>query len=120
MDRAIEPGSVCVRTSFDPGSGLARRTRGSYPLLARYRARLFFLCGVLPPEGSHMAIARDELATDLHRLSNQIECQLGDFLQQLLAESRHEAVTDLAWAGTRFIQSLRSIRDNKECEGCNE
>jgi hypothetical protein len=54
MDRAIKPGSVCVRTSFDPGSGVARRMRGLVPLLARYRAWLFFLRHFSPLGGFHV------------------------------------------------------------------
>jgi hypothetical protein len=59
-------------------------------------------------------VTRDSLATDLHRLSNLIECKLSEYLTQLLAEGRHTACTDLCWNGTRFISSLRQIRDGRE------
>jgi hypothetical protein len=60
------------------------------------------------------ATDRDTLANDLHRVANYVECVLGDFLTQLLAEQRHEAVSDLAFAGCRLIQTLRTIRDGRE------
>jgi hypothetical protein len=60
---------------------------------------------------------RDPLSTELHRLANHCECKLCDFLVELLSDGRTEAVQSLAWAGTRFIESLRTIRDGKEKEG---
>ncbi|MEX2310639.1 MAG: hypothetical protein WD738_23935 [Pirellulales bacterium] len=60
---------------------------------------------------------RTELETALHRLANHVECRLGDILNELLAESRIEAVHDICWNGTRFVESCRNVRDCKEKEG---
>lgn len=61
-----------------------------------------------------MATTRDELSDTLHRLANHIECKLSDVVHELLIESRHEAVSSIAWSGGRFIETLREIRDGKE------
>jgi hypothetical protein len=61
-----------------------------------------------------MATTRDALSTELHRLSNYVECRLAEFITELLADGRTEAVTSLAWSGCRFVDSLREIRDGKE------
>ena len=61
-----------------------------------------------------MATTRDALSTDLHRLSNYVECRLSDLITELLTDGRTDAVTSLAWSGCRFIESLREIRDGKE------
>ncbi len=59
-------------------------------------------------------MVRSELESTLHRLANYIECQLSDIVRELLIESRHEAVSSIAWSGGRFIESLREIRDGRE------
>jgi hypothetical protein len=59
-------------------------------------------------------MVRSELQDKMHRLANYIECQLADILRELLAESRIEAVHDIAYSGTRFIETCREIRDGKE------
>lgn len=61
-----------------------------------------------------MAIPRSEVETSLHRLANYVECQLTDLIQQLLIESRPADVSTLAWSGSRFIESLREVRDGKD------
>jgi hypothetical protein len=61
-----------------------------------------------------MATTRDALSTELHRLSNLIECRLSDLLVQLLADGRTEAVSSLAWSGCRFVESLREVRDGQK------
>jgi hypothetical protein len=61
-----------------------------------------------------MAIARTELEYSLHRLANHIECRLAEFISELLADGRSEAVTSLAFAGCRFIDTLREVRDGRE------
>ncbi len=60
---------------------------------------------------------RTEVESALHRLANHVECKLADILCELLAESRIEAVHDIAWNGTRFVESCRNVRDHKETEG---
>jgi hypothetical protein len=57
---------------------------------------------------------RTELETSLHRLANQVECQLVDLFRELLAESRHGDARDVAYSGCGFIESLRDVRGNKE------
>lgn len=57
---------------------------------------------------------RTELECSLHRLANHVECKLSDILHELLSESRTEAVHDIAWAGCRFVESCRNVRDGKE------
>jgi hypothetical protein len=61
-----------------------------------------------------MATTRDALSTELHRLSNYVECRLSELLCELLADGRTEACQSLAWAGCRFVESLREVRDGKE------
>jgi hypothetical protein len=61
-----------------------------------------------------MATTRDEIADSLHRLSNYVETQLCNLLCDLVRDGRTEAVTDLAWQGSRFVQTCREIRDGKE------
>jgi hypothetical protein len=117
MDRIFQAGGLCVRSSYDLGSEVARRVRGLSPFLASYRPEMFFLCGVLPLEV--LMVTRDSLANDFHRMANYTECQLSYFLCELLSEGRLDAVHELAWVSTRFISVLRQIRDNKE-GGCDE
>jgi hypothetical protein len=58
-----------------------------------------------------MATTRDALSTELHRLSNYVECRLADLIHELAIESRMAAVHDIAWSGGKFIETLREIRD---------
>lgn len=89
-------------------------TRLTTPL----RSRAFLMRRTLRPEGLPiMATTRDELSATLHKLSNYVETRLCELLPDLLAEGRTQAVTDLAWAGCRFVDSLREIRDGKEGGG---
>ena len=118
MIRANQPGSVCARTSCDPGSGVARRVRGSYPFEAHYRAdRLFWARHAAAQEGFMSTTPRpkrDQLEDALHRLSNHVECQLCGLLTDLMSEGRTSAVTDLAWQGSLFVKTCREIRDGRE------
>jgi hypothetical protein len=61
-----------------------------------------------------MATTRDEIADRLHRLANYTETRLCEMLPDLLGEGRSVAVCDLAYQGSRFIETLRSIRDGNE------
>lgn len=61
-----------------------------------------------------MSVVRSPIEDRLHRLANRVECELSDLFQELLAESRVEAVSTLAWNGCRFIQIVREVRDGKE------
>lgn len=62
------------------------------------------------------ASQRSDLEMTLHRLSNHVECQLVEIFRELLAESRFEAVSSIAWSGSRFVESIREVRDGKEGE----
>jgi hypothetical protein len=61
-----------------------------------------------------MATTRDTLSDSLHRLSNYVETRLCELLPELMNEGRTQAVTDIAWSGCRFVDSLREVRDGKE------
>ena len=77
----------------------------------------FLMRGCLPRRESLMVRTKLELETRLHCLANLIESQLAGVLCELLAESRTEAVQDIASSGTRFIENCRNVRDRKEKEG---
>lgn len=59
-------------------------------------------------------MVRTELEQSLHRTANYVECRMADIFPELLAESRIDAVSSIAWAGCRFIEALREARDGKE------
>ena len=77
----------------------------------------FLMRGCLPRREDFMVRTKLELETRLHCLANLIESQLAGVLCELLAESRTEAVQDIASSGTRFIENCRNVRDRKEKEG---
>ena len=59
-------------------------------------------------------MVRTELEQSLHRTANYVECRMADIFPELLADSRIDAVSSIAWAGCRFIDALREARDGKE------
>ncbi|MEX2169514.1 MAG: hypothetical protein WD851_09385 [Pirellulales bacterium] len=59
-------------------------------------------------------MVRTDLEQSLHRTANYVECRLAEIFPELLADSRVEAVSSIAWAGCRFIEALHDVRDGKE------
>lgn len=97
----------CRMFRKDSGAVTSRLTTPTHAgaFLMRSRAR------EVSPMSAYSAL---ELEGRLHRMANAVETQLGEIVSELLAESRTEAVHDLAWAACRLIESCRSIRDRKE------
>jgi hypothetical protein len=58
-------------------------------------------------------VTRTELESMLHRLANAIETQLGEIFVGLLAESRPDDASEIAYTACNLVERLRAARDGE-------